>query len=99
MVAAVEYRDSSMACFAAQVHDAQAAVRFVADHADELSGGVFERAVGPTVARGTCIGIRSQGAWGDRHVRDARSKSLAARTIHMKKRARRGGEFLRARCR
>ncbi|WP_366509979.1 hypothetical protein [uncultured Parolsenella sp.] len=39
MVAAVEYRDSSMACFPAQVHDSQAAVRFVADHADELSGG------------------------------------------------------------
>ena len=37
VVAVVEYRDSSMACFPAQVHDAQAAVRFVADHADELS--------------------------------------------------------------
>lgn len=28
VVAVVEYRDSSMACFPAQVHDAQAAVRF-----------------------------------------------------------------------
>lgn len=37
VVAVVEYRDSSMACFPAQVHDAQAAVRFVADHADEFS--------------------------------------------------------------
>lgn len=37
MVAVVEYRDSSMACFPAQVHDAQAAVRFVADHAGEFS--------------------------------------------------------------
>lgn len=37
VVAVVEYRDSSMACFPAQVHDAQAAVRFVAEHADELS--------------------------------------------------------------
>ena len=37
VVAVVEYRDSSMACFPAQVHDAQAAVRFVADHTDEFS--------------------------------------------------------------
>lgn len=37
VVAVVEYCDSSMACFPAQVHDAQAAVRFVADHADEFS--------------------------------------------------------------
>lgn len=37
VVAVVEYRDSSMACFPAQIHDAQAAVRFVAERADELS--------------------------------------------------------------
>lgn len=36
VVAVVEYRDSSQASYPAQIHDAQRAVRFVHDHAEEL---------------------------------------------------------------
>ena len=36
VVAVVEYRDSSIASYPAQIHDAQRAVRFVSEHAEEL---------------------------------------------------------------
>ncbi len=46
VVAVVEYRDSSQASYPAQIHDAQRAVRFVHEHADELDVDVSRIFVG-----------------------------------------------------